>query len=59
MSPIAKCGMSEDALIWAKVNRILKKKGGAAAQEALSQIRAAQILETKLSSSPFTSSSAS
>lgn len=41
--------ISEEALIWAKVKKILKRKGSEAAIAALAQIRAEQILTKALS----------
>lgn len=48
VSPLGRVIISEDALIWAKIKRILKKKGPDKAIEALKKIRAEQVLEKAL-----------
>ena len=44
-SSIARCGISEEALIWTKVKKVLAKKGAQAAQETLKAIRLEQTMD--------------
>lgn len=39
---LSKCSISEDALIWAKVRKVLQKRGADAAIQYLKEIRASQ-----------------
>jgi hypothetical protein len=45
---LGKCGISEDALIWARIKKVLQKKGPDAAIQALKEIRVKQSVDKAL-----------
>jgi hypothetical protein len=54
ISPLGRCGISEETLIWTKVRKVLQKKGHDAAIQALKEIRANQSLDKALAvNQPF------
>jgi hypothetical protein len=54
VSPLGRCGISENALIWVKVKKVLQKKGPDAAMQALKEIRANQSFDKALAAhQPF------